>query len=121
MKEEIKQALERDRVIDITTKGRKTGQPRRMEIWFANVDGRIYITGLPGRRGWYANVASNPEFTFHLKQSIKADLTARSRPVVDEKERRETFVKIFEVYNEQADLDDWMKGSPLIEVGLGDS
>jgi hypothetical protein len=49
MDEAVKQALERDRIIDITTRGRTTGQPRRTEIWFHNLDGRLYITGTPGR------------------------------------------------------------------------
>ena len=44
MDEAVKQALERDRTIDITTTGRKTGQPRRREIWFHNLGGRLYIT-----------------------------------------------------------------------------
>ena len=45
MDETIKQALERDRTIDITTIGKKTGRPRRKEIWFHNLDGSLYITG----------------------------------------------------------------------------
>jgi len=39
--ERIKQALANDRVIDITTIGRQSGQPRRLEMWFHNIDGRI--------------------------------------------------------------------------------
>jgi hypothetical protein len=34
MDEQIKQALEQSGVIDITTRGRKTGQARRIEIRF---------------------------------------------------------------------------------------
>ncbi|MEZ4616433.1 MAG: hypothetical protein R2867_13150 [Caldilineaceae bacterium] len=45
----IQQALITDQVIDITTIGRKSGEPRRIEIWFHNLDGRLYITGTPGR------------------------------------------------------------------------
>ena len=33
-------ALGRDQVIDITTTGRKSGEQRRIEIWFHRVDGR---------------------------------------------------------------------------------
>lgn len=69
MNEKIAQALAQDRVIDITTTGRKTGQPRRIEIWFHRWNGRYYITGLPGKRSWYANLLVYPEFTFHLKGS----------------------------------------------------
>ena len=73
MDEAVQQALERDRTIDITTTGRNTGQPRRKEIWFHNIEGRLYITGTLGSRDWYANLVANPQFTFHIKQSAQAD------------------------------------------------
>ena len=44
------QALKTDSLIDITTTGRKTGKPSRIEIAFHNFDGVLYITGLPGKR-----------------------------------------------------------------------
>ena len=43
----VSRALSHGQVIDITTTGRRTGQPRRIEIVFHNIDGRIYITGMP--------------------------------------------------------------------------
>ena len=58
MDDAVRRALENDLVIDITTTGRKTGRPRRKEIWFHNIDGHLYITGTPGRRDWYANLLS---------------------------------------------------------------
>jgi len=121
MNQQIKQALEQDRTIDITTTGRKTGSPRRLEIWFHNLDGRLYISGRPGTRDWYANMVAHPEFTFHLKESIQADLPARARPITDEAERRETFIKLFEKLGGERNLEEWMAGSPLVEVNLGDS
>ena len=36
--------------IDITTTGRQTGQPHRIEIVFHNVGGRIFVSGMPGVR-----------------------------------------------------------------------
>ncbi len=118
MEERIVQALARDRVIDITTIGRKTGRQRRIEIWFHNVEGRIYITGLPGRRSWYANLLSNPGFTFHLKGSTSADLAATARPIRDEKERREVLSKILHKLGSLRDLEAWLAHSPLAEVTL---
>lgn len=116
MDETITQALDSDSVIDITTRGRRTGQPRRIEIWFHNVEDRVYITGLPGRRSWYANLLAHPEFTFHLKESIQADLPARARPVVDEAERRVVLSGILRQLGRSPDLDAWVAGSPLVEV-----
>ena len=83
MDEAVRQALERDRTIDITTTGRNTGQLRRKEIWFHNIEGRLHITGTPGSRDWYANLVATPQFTFHLKQSAQADLAARATSIKD--------------------------------------
>ena len=74
MDAETRAALDRDRTIDITTTGRRSGQPRRIETWFYNVDGRIYLSGSPGRRDWYANLQADPRLVFHLKQNVRADL-----------------------------------------------
>ena len=63
-----------DLTVDITTIGTRSGEPRRIEIWFHNVDGTVYLTGLPGPRAWYANLLANPRFTFHLKHGVHADL-----------------------------------------------
>ena len=118
MDEQVKQALERDRTIDITTFGRKTGLPRRIEIWFHNLEGCLYITGLPGSRDWYANLVANPVFTFHLKESVQADLPARATPIVDEAQRRDILARITRNLGGQRDLEAWVKGSPLVEVKL---
>ena len=85
----IKEALSNGGLIDITTQGRKSGKPRRIEIVFHAIDGKTYISGMPKfPRGWLANLAANPHFTFHLKQAVKADLAATARIISDEAERR---------------------------------
>lgn len=118
MDEKIKHALATDETIDITTMGHKSGKPRRIEIWFKQVDGRIYITGTPGPRDWYANLLENPNFIFHLKESVQADLPARARFVLNPIERRALFSDpAMAWYREQVEsLDELLTGSPLIEV-----
>jgi deazaflavin-dependent oxidoreductase (nitroreductase family) len=118
MDERLQQGLEQDRTIDITTKGRKSGQDRRVEIWFHNLEGRYYITGTPGTRDWYANMVANPEMTFHLKQAVQADIPARARAITEDDERRQVFLGVFEKLEGDRDLDDWMANSPLVEVEL---
>lgn len=116
MDESVKRALTDDRVIDITTTGRETGRPHRIEIWFHNLNGRFFITGLPGHRSWYANLLANPNFTFHLKKSTQADLPAQATPITDEAQRREILSGILQKLGRSDDLDTWVKGSPLVEV-----
>jgi len=117
----IRRALASDRTIDITTIGRRSGEPRRIEIWFYRYDGRIFLSGSPGRRDWYANLVAHPEFTFHLKGTVQADLSARARPITDEAERREVVAGILdELGRESGNLEDWVARSPLAEVEFAD-
>lgn len=122
MSDETATALAQDRVIDITTIGRKTGQPRRIEIWFHRLDGRYYITGMPGRpRDWYANLLAHPGFTFHLKESATADLPAVARPVTDPAEREKVLAGLLAPLSDFTsqpgqEPEVWVASSPLVEV-----
>ena len=120
--DEIKQALAKDRVIDMTTTGRTSGQPRRKETWFHNIDGQVYLTGTPGKRDWYANMVANPAFTFHLKESATADLAARARPVTEMAERERILGRILSNIGRPAsDLPAWVERSPLVAVTFDDA
>ena len=113
-------ALAEDKVIDITTTGRKSGEPRRIEIWYHRHDRRYFITGTPGRRDWYANLVAHPEFTFHLKSSHEADLAATARAITNDEERRALLGPIIEGIGGDRDLDEWVAGAPLVEVTFRD-
>jgi len=115
---EIEDALAHDRLVDITTTGRRSGRPRRIEIWFHRLDGRIYLCGLPGPRGWYANLLHDPALTLHLKEGVKADLPGRARPIRDPGERRGLIERIVRRAQRESELDAWLSGSPLVEVEL---
>jgi deazaflavin-dependent oxidoreductase (nitroreductase family) len=115
--ERVQGALARGGVIDITTLGRQSGRPRRIEIVFHNIDGRIYISGIPSptRRGWLANLEALPEFTVHLKGAVRADLPATARIIEDEAERRLVLASVARNWKRK-DLDTMVRQSPLIEV-----
>src|SRR5918994_6759030 len=122
MNDEIEQALAKDRVIDMTTTGRTSGKPRRKETWFHNIDGQVYLTGTPGTRDWYANMVANPSFTFHLKESVTADLAAHARPVTEPDERRSVLRRILSNIGRPAsDLPAWEAGSPPVAVTFDDA
>ena len=112
----IRRALETERTIDITTTGRTTGRPHRIEIWVHNLEGQLYLTGTPGTRGWYANLLAYPEFLFHLKGRIRADLRARATAVVEPAQRRAILARLLDRLGHADKLDAWVRESPLVEV-----
>ena len=120
MDERVRRSLTHGQVIDITTTGRRSGQPRRIEIVFHNFDGHLYVSGMPraGRtRAWIHNLEADPHLTFHLKGPVDADLPATARVITDEAERRAIFERVIQVWKGQ-DLDTMVRHSPLIEVTL---
>lgn len=114
----IRRVLRHGHTIDITTTGRRTGLPRRIEIVFHSFDGHLYISGMPSRRtrAWLQNLRANPRFTFHLKQLLQADLPATAREITDPLERREVLTKVARVWRQ--DLDAMLRFSPLVEATI---
>ena len=117
MDDTIRTALQRGQVIDITTTGRKSGQPRRLEIVYHVFGGRIYISGMPRadrERAWLQNLRANPRLTFHLTKGPVADLPATARVIDDPAERHEILAQVARVW--RRDATEMEAHSPLIEV-----
>lgn len=117
MNDDIRTALGERRVIDMTTIGRRTRAPRRIEIVTHVIDGRLYISGVPRprKRAWLANLEANPRLTIHLKGDVRADVPAIARVIVDEEERRAILRHVARAWN-RTDLETMVRDSPLIEV-----
>ena len=115
--EVVRDELVDDPTIDITTNGRRSGRPRRIEIWMLDVDGRFFITGTPGRRDWLANLRADPRLVVHLKQRAGLDLDARATPVADPATRRQVLEHLTaRWYRSQTTLDDLVASAPMVEV-----
>jgi deazaflavin-dependent oxidoreductase (nitroreductase family) len=109
---EIRRAIEitpaagtRERIVDITTTGRRTGRPRRIEIFFYRAHGATYLCSGAGGgpTSWHANLRANPAFTFHLKNGVKADLPAHATTVTDPAERAAVLAAIVDDLNQPHD------------------
>ena len=136
MRDDVRRALNidasstiEDRTVDITTTGRRSGLPRRIEIVFYRSGDEIYLSGIPGprTRDWLANLAARPQFSFHFKHGVAADLPATATVIVDPDERRRTLAVFVEEFNRrrgpdspwpEAVLDEWVERSPLARVSF---
>jgi len=119
----IRRLLGRGGLIDITTTGRRTGTPRRLEIVFHSIDGRIVISGSPRRdhkRAWILNLETDPHITIHLKGTLEADLPGTARVITDPVERRAIADWIVSHAWPRMDAATMVDGSPMIEVTLDD-
>ena len=120
MDDSIRRALTEGGTIDITTTGRRSGQPRRIEIVFHVIGGRTYISGMPRadrKRRWLSNLEADPRLTVHLKRGVVADLPATARIVTDIAERRAILEHVARSWR-RTDVDTMVAHSPLIEVTI---
>jgi deazaflavin-dependent oxidoreductase (nitroreductase family) len=75
-----------DDCIDVTSTGRRTGQPHEIEIWFG-VDGSTayLISGNGPTADWYRNMLAEPSVSVRFADG--RTWRARARPVTDPAER----------------------------------
>jgi deazaflavin-dependent oxidoreductase (nitroreductase family) len=103
--------------IELTTTGRRSGRPTRIEIWWFHIEDRFVITGTPRPRDWMANVSVRPEVVIHANG---VDYPATARVVDDEAFRRRVFVDpATSWYRNRADLEELVATSPMVEIDFG--
>ena len=113
-------ALHHSQVIDLTTTGRRTGRPRRIEIFLHDQDGLLFITGMPRAdrtRDWIHNIEADPHVVVHLKQSVVADIPASARVITDPDERRPLIEAAARRWG-RTDIANMMEYSPLIVLSV---
>ena len=113
---DLVERLASTRTIDITTTGRRTGDPARIEIWWFRVGDDFYITGTPGPRDWFANLQADPAITVHTPDG---DFTGRVTPVSDPAVRRTVLTDPqLQWYQSQAELDRLVADAPMVRIRL---
>ena len=95
----------------LTTTGRRTGQPHRIEIWFAADGDTLYLLS-GGRRSahWVQNLEAEPEVTVEVGGQVRR---ARARVIDDAAEDERARDLVFAKYAPRyGDLLGW-RGSAL--------
>ena len=123
MDKNTRTALYQSQVIDLTTTGRRTGRPRRIEIFLHEDDGQLFISGMPRAdrtRDWIHNITADPNVVVHLKQSMSADIPMTARVITDLTERR-PFIEAAAKRWGRTDVEEMQRHSPLIVLTMLDA
>ena len=102
----------------LTTRGRVTGRPHRIEIWFA-IDGRtLYLLSGGGRSSdWVKNLLHSPSVGVEIGSGRFAG-QARVVADPDEEERARAFVHDKYARSYAGDLTNWRRSALPIAVDL---
>ena len=100
----------------LTTTGRHTGTPHRIEIWFALADGTAYLlSGGGDRSDWVKNVMISPEVVLEIGDVRR---NTRARVVTDLSEDSLARRIVAEKYRPRyrGELDEWGRSSLPIAI-----
>ena len=78
------QTLNRESLVRLTVRGRKSGKPHTVKIWFTASNGKIYVTSARGRDAdWVKNLRKNPIATLQIGATqLQGTATWREDPRV---------------------------------------
>jgi len=105
----------------LTTRGRRTGSPHRIEIWFVAYDGTMFLMSDSDRSDWYRNLMADPSVTLE----IAGDARATTAVPVDADDARIGSVRASMVQKYQPgyadDLDRWSRTARLVRIEWPDA
>ncbi len=103
MRDDVRRALAIDRsstiqarTIDITTTGRRSWLPRRIEICLYRFEDSVYLSGIPGARtrDWLANLVAAPASMFTSSTASSPIFPRLAAVITDPVERRRLFSEL---------------------------
>jgi deazaflavin-dependent oxidoreductase (nitroreductase family) len=102
----------------LTTTGRRSGRPHRIEIWYAADGDTLYLLAGGGPKSdWVQNVSADPTVVVELDGTVH---NARGRVVVDSDEARRARSLVFDKYSVRynGDLTSWREEALPVAIDL---
>lgn len=103
--------------IYLTTKGRKTGKPHTVELWFALAPDGVYLSHEGDATDWMKNVRRRPRVAAKIgKLTFEADAETAEGAARDEGAKA-----LYEKYYKPASkavIDDWFSLSEVVRLKL---
>jgi deazaflavin-dependent oxidoreductase (nitroreductase family) len=106
-----------DTFLYLETRGRKTGLPRQIEIWFTELPGRFYVMAEMGERAhWVQNIRARAEVQFsigtHANQTARVARTNAHARILNEQNEPELTAQVSALMDAKYDWSDGL----IIEI-----
>lgn len=101
----------------LTTRGRKTGKPHEIEIWFGVVGDTLYLlSGGRGESDWVKNLRANPEVTVRIGKYIFAATARIVQDIGKESTVRPLMAAKYQEWTEGRELSEWARDALVVGI-----
>jgi deazaflavin-dependent oxidoreductase (nitroreductase family) len=103
----------------LTTFGRRTGRPHRIEIWFAVDGGRLYLlSGGGDRADWVKNIRKKGDVRIQVGTRTVSARARIARRGVEDQKARELLDAKYMAWHPKKKLSSWARGSTAVVIDL---
>lgn len=103
----------------LTTKGRKTGKPHEIEIWFGVIGNKLYLlSGGGGESDWVKNLRATPEVTVRIGNYVFAATARIVRDIQEESSIRPLMAAKYQSWEEGQELSEWARDALVVGIEL---
>lgn len=103
----------------LTTKGRKTGKPREIEIWFCLYGNSLYLlSGGGDESDWVKNLRAKPEVTVRIGKYIFPATARIARNIEEEPRIRQRMAAKYQSWKEGQELSEWAREALVVEINF---
>ena len=108
-----------EKYIYLTTRGRKTGKPHTVELWFAVAGKKVYLSHEGAYTDWMENILkdSRVEFKIGKTQFNGTARIAKDGVEAFELGKRALYLKYYGKAD-QDKIDDWFSESTIVEISM---
>ena len=107
-----------EKYIYLTTKGRRTGKPHTVELWFANSGKKIYLSHEGAYTDWMKNILEDSRVEFKIgKAQFKGNARIAKSGDAFEVGKHALYIKYYGKASKDK-IDDWFSESAIIEISM---
>jgi len=107
-----------EKYIYLTTRGRETGNPHTVELWFAIAENKIYLSHEGAYTDWMKNILEDGQVEFKIgKIQFKGSARIAEGGEAFELGKHALYLKYYGKADEDT-IDDWFSESTIIEISM---
>jgi deazaflavin-dependent oxidoreductase (nitroreductase family) len=109
-------SVKKQKLIHVTTRGRKTGRTHTVELWFAVAEGLVYLSHEGETTDWMKNIAADGRVNVKIGSlDFKGGARITEAGVARERGKKALYEKYYGPAKQEV-VDDWFSLSKVVEI-----